>query len=92
MWGTHIETFASGKAYTNLVQEGVLCRVSRHTAYEYEVEAMVPKADYCLHDVLVKSGASVKLADFVQKCLIAHPAKRITVEQALKHEFVKNCN
>lgn len=58
-----------------------------------EVHVLKPLRD--LRNELQKAATSEdmaqagQLADFLQKCLILDPAKRITPEQALSHPFLR---
>lgn len=54
-----------------------------------DMEVIVPKPDYDLVLELKKNFCDLALIDFIQKCLLIDPAARLTVEDALEHEFIK---
>lgn len=84
---TPINLYESGKAYNNFVQENLLTRNCKATGYELEV--LMPKSDYSIDSVLAKHGASSELIDFIKKCLVLDRNKRMSVEDALAHDFIK---
>lgn len=86
---TPLSIFETGKSYANLIQENFICRNNNNNNHSYEVEVLLPKVDYNIDSILKEHKASPELIDFIKRCLVADKAKRMTVEEALYHDFVK---
>ena len=50
---------------------------------------VIPKESYNLSEDFKKYCPERSLLDFIQKCLILEPTKRLSVEAAMEHEFIK---
>lgn len=86
---TPLSFFEDGKAYKNLVQENLICRSNRNSSNGYEVEVMLPKTDYTIEGVLKEHEATDELIDFIKRCIVVDRTKRLTVEEALSHSFIR---
>ena len=54
-----------------------------------DLEVIVPRFEYDISSELKKVGCDSSLINFIVRCLAFDPGHRITVEEALDHEFVK---
>lgn len=87
---TSLSVFADGKYYASYVQENLVCRTNKNTNNIYEIEVILPKENYSIDKILQQHKAAPDLIDFVKKCLVLDPSKRMSVEEALNHRFLKN--
>ncbi len=54
-----------------------------------EMEVVIPRGDFDFVRELKKNMCDLSLIDFIQKCLLIDPGMRISIEDAIEHEFVK---
>lgn len=53
------------------------------------LSVIIPKEKYKLGDELSSFCTDRSLIDFIEKCLILDPSRRMSVEMAFEHEFIK---
>ena len=96
------KAFAINKCYTTdlfsdgnkkkryLTPNGLICNEVGMTRKEVkELDVIIPKLDFEFLQELKKFGCDNSLMDFVEKSLALDPLCRLTVDEALEHEFIK---
>lgn len=82
--------FADGKKYRNYVgQNGLLQIVDANEQNRPLAKAVIPREGIDFRDELSLSCPHPDLVDFIRRCLILDPAKRLKVEDAVEHPFLK---
>lgn len=85
------DLFADGsKKKKYLTPNGLICletTASRRDMKEFQV--IVPKLEFDFLQEFKKYNYDGAVADFIEKCLSLDPLSRLTVEEALEHEFIK---
>jgi serine/threonine protein kinase len=73
-----------------LLNNSVVClRSEKETVDGGLITVVIPKGDFKLADEFLPYCYEKSVLDFIEKCVNIDPTKRLTVEGALEHEFLK---
>ena len=87
----NLDIFGDGKSRQKfLLNNNLVCirTASEHVEGE-RFTIVIPKENFKLADEFTGYLHEKCLLDFIEKCIIMDPSKRLSVESALEHEFIK---
>lgn len=80
--------FADGKKFKSHVTHNGLLSVGDARA-EGPLKSVIPRESIDFRAELAAAGASPELMDFIRRCLMLDPARRLRIEDAAEHPFLR---
>ena len=83
------EIFQKGKNYKKIIERGQICQKIKDQTGESFFDVIRPNYNFDIETELNNFGCDMEVISFIKRCIEIDPVKRITVEECLKHDFVR---
>ena len=87
---TDIRMFRDGKIWSSIMINDKFIGLIKGNKNSDWLSLFIPNMEYNFDQQLRARGCDDFLIDFIRKCLIIDPNKRMTVEEAFEHQFIKS--
>ena len=86
----HFKLFPDGRRRSHLINNyGLLTINNSQSGFGTSSEVVIPLKGFSLAGSQECSKEKQALVNFIQDCLVMDPAKRLKVEDAMNHQFIK---